>query len=736
MSIKRWILSAVLVAAGGLASAESVYRNADDIKGCLCGTVTGTVLDAIARGIQPDLKFRWFNEYAGLTEALLTDKIDIVIIDTSIARRWAASRPNDFEIAFCTGTNPYGYFFAKGSEWCEQINGELRKMIASGEVKRIIDKWCNSTNMDEVAAERVGDIPAKAGVIRFATTCEEEPGAFIRNGKPVGFDIDILTLVAARLGKRLEVTKTSHLSCIPSVQMRKAEVGGGCVTITKEREIIVDFSDCYYDDGFAVLVHRKKESGISSAKNLEGCHVAHLSSDFQRGKLEKVQPNLIFDVYTEYAFAFESLRKHKIDAISLGKTYADIWLAKYPGEFKISFDYAEDSCAYLFAKGSPWKAAFDAELSKLVAEGECERIIRKWCEAAKTGETPQLPEFPKRAADAKVVQVAAAALSEPWCFISRGEAIGVDIEILETIAARLGVRLKTNGYSWGGMLDAINGGKADIACGGIYTGGNTFPTVDVGIPYKQEKMCVLVRDEGVKVERTAFSIGSFLSALKASFVRTFITESRWKMMASGLGVTMLITLLATIFGTVLAFGVWMARTSRHNVVVSAAKAYIAILQGTPVLVLLMVLFYLVFGYVDINGIWVAIIGFSLNASAYLGETLRSGIDSVPRGQTEAALALGYSRRRAFFRFVLPQAARTILPVYRGEIVSILKATSIVGYIAINDLTKASDIVRSRTYESFFPILTTAFVYFAVAALLAWTLDRLGRRLDPANGRSK
>ena len=208
------------------------------------------------------------------------------------------------------------------------------------------------------------------------------------------------------------------------------------------------------------------------------------------------------------------------------------------------------------------------------------------------------------------------------------------------------------------------------------------------------------------------------------------------MLANGFGITLLITFLAALLGTALAFPVWLARTSRIGLVSSVAKGYIAVLQGTPVLVLLMILFYIVFGKVDIDGIWVAVIGFGLNLSAYAGEMLRSGIDSVSRGQTEAALALGYTSWRAFFRFVLPQAVRSILPVYRGELIGLLKSTSIVGYIAIGDLTKASDLVRSRTYESFFPIITTAFIYFVASWLLACALERLGRRLDPAFGRER
>ena len=245
-------------------------------------------------------------------------------------------------------------------------------------------------------------------------------------------------------------------------------------------------------------------------------------------------------------------------------------------------------------------------------------------------------------------------------------------------------------------------------------------------------MCLLVRNEAY--DGGASGLVAFAKSLKASFVRTFVAEDRWKMLANGFGVTLFITFLSVIFATLLAFPVWRARSASNAFVSACAKGYIAFMQGTPLLVFLMVLFYVVFGRVDIAGVWVAIIGFSLNASAYLGEVLRSGVDSVSRGQVEAALALGYTPRRAFFRFVLPQAVRTVMPVYRGQVVILLKNTSIVGYIAIGDLTRASDLVRSRTYESFFPIITTALIYFVAAWLLALVVKRLGHRLDPAFGR--
>ena len=131
----------------------------------------------------------------------------------------------------------------------------------------------------------------------------------------------------------------------------------------------------------------------------------------------------------------------------------------------------------------------------------------------------------------------------------------------------------------------------------------------------------------------------------------------------------------------------------------------------------MILYYVVFGRSGMDAIWVAVIGFALNFAAYGSEIMRSGINSVDAGQREAALALGYSERQAFYDFIFPQAAVRFLPVLRGEIVSLLKSTSVVGYIAIQDLTKMSDIIRSRTYEAFFPLIATALIYFALSWLI-------------------
>lgn len=202
------------------------------------------------------------------------------------------------------------------------------------------------------------------------------------------------------------------------------------------------------------------------------------------------------------------------------------------------------------------------------------------------------------------------------------------------------------------------------------------------------------------------------------------------MILEGLEVTILITIIAAIMGTILAFPVCFIRRSKSLFWQAIGKIYVSLMQGMPILVILMLLYYVVFAKIDINAVLIAVLGFGLNFAAYVGEMLRTGIASIPKGQTEAAYALGFSPSKTFLKIILPQAMRHILPIYRGEFINMLKMTSIVGYIAIQDLTKMSDIIRSRTYEAFFPLISTAIIYFVIAWLLTLGLELIERKLDP------
>lgn len=236
---------------------------------------------------------------------------------------------------------------------------------------------------------------------------------------------------------------------------------------------------------------------------------------------------------------------------------------------------------------------------------------------------------------------------------------------------------------------------------------------------------------GVSLENS-----SFMRRMKRSFEKTFLVENRWKLFVSGLLCTIYITIVATALGTLMAVGQCYMRRSKHAWLRYPAKIYIAIMQGTPILVILLVLYYVVFTKISLSGELVAAIALALNFAAYAGEQMRTGVDGIDKGLIEAARALGFGRFNVFCKVIFPIACRRIMPVYKGEFISLLKSTSIVGYVAIQDLTKASDIVRGRTYEAFFPLVATAIIYLITAHLLASGFAYLEYRLDPVTRRKR
>ena len=218
-----------------------------------------------------------------------------------------------------------------------------------------------------------------------------------------------------------------------------------------------------------------------------------------------------------------------------------------------------------------------------------------------------------------------------------------------------------------------------------------------------------------------------MNSIVESFTNNLIAEERYQMILDGLQVTLLITVCSVVLGTLLGGLVCWMRMNHRTWLRRTAAGYIDLMRGTPVLVLLMLMYYVVMAPLNATGIVVAIVTFAMNTSAYISEMLRTAIQGIDRGQTEAGLALGYTPRQTFLRIVMPQVVRAVMPVYQGEVVSLLKGTSIVGYIAVADMTRASDLIRSRTFDAFFPLIVTAIIYFLMAWLIGLLLTSLVQR---------
>ena len=217
------------------------------------------------------------------------------------------------------------------------------------------------------------------------------------------------------------------------------------------------------------------------------------------------------------------------------------------------------------------------------------------------------------------------------------------------------------------------------------------------------------------------------------FYRNFILDHRWRYLTNGLLLTLQITFFAVLLGVVLGFSVALVReahrsTGKFRLLSAIGGVYLTVIRGTPVVVQLILIYFGVFASVRIPPILVATVAFGINSGAYQAEIFRSGIEAVPRGQFEAGRSLGFSYWQTMRRIVMPQAMKNVIPTLANEFIVLLKETSVAGYVALNDLTKGGDIIRSRTYSPYLPMLAVALIYLCLVMIFSAGVKYLERRL--------
>ena len=221
--------------------------------------------------------------------------------------------------------------------------------------------------------------------------------------------------------------------------------------------------------------------------------------------------------------------------------------------------------------------------------------------------------------------------------------------------------------------------------------------------------------------------------LKAQFVLNFITDDRWMSLLKGLFVTLKITFFAVILGFVLGFSVAIVRnvyenTKKLKILNFICNIYLTVIRGTPVVVQLLIIYFVIFSSISIDKSIAAILAFGINSGAYQAEIFRSGINSIPRGQMEAGRSLGFSYAQTMVNIVMPQAIKNVLPTLGNEFIVLMKETSVAGYIALEDLTKAGEVIRSRTYSAMMPFLAVALLYLIMVMFFTYLLKLFERRL--------
>lgn len=229
------------------------------------------------------------------------------------------------------------------------------------------------------------------------------------------------------------------------------------------------------------------------------------------------------------------------------------------------------------------------------------------------------------------------------------------------------------------------------------------------------------------------AIALWWDSFSHDFYRNFIQKDRWKYLTSGLGKTLEITLFAVIIGIVLGFIVAIicstyAKTGKLKIGNFICRIYLTVIRGTPMVVQLMIMYFIILLPMGVDKTVTAVIAFGINSGAYVAEIVRGGIMSVDEGQMEAGRSLGFGFVATMWHIILPQAFKAVLPALANEFIVLMKETSVCAFIGLNDLTRGGDIIRGVTYSDFMPLIAVALIYLVMVMILSYFVKLLERRL--------
>ena len=606
----------------------------------------------------------------------------------------------------------------------KKINEFLAEKKADGTMDDIYRRWVLEAdeNMPEIP---VPENPTCQLVV--GTTGLTAPFSFYKDRELTGMDIELIYRLADYLNAELVINTYDFFGIITAMETGDCDCVFSNLNATPEREESMDFSDPVYTTYTRVLVYDENAAEHTTYTSVAQLNNPNVKLGIVTGTTFEetyatATPQAEVKYYNTFSDMFYALSIGQIDGY-----VEDAPLARYRSSQMEGLVCLEEELppyydfAFAFGKtemGRKITEDFNDFIAGLKEDGTIDEMFDLW---EGSDEEAKVVDFPTEGPNG-VIKIATSSETPPIVYIKDGEIAGLEMDILARFCREYGFGAEINDINFQGILQGVSSGRYDIAAGYIAITEERAESVSFSEPYANSSNLMVVAK--------AVKKGNFLDNLSASFEKTFIREDRWKLIAEGIETTVIISVASALFGTILGFGICMLRRMKNPLVHGITTVYIRILQGTPLVVLLMIMFYIVFAKSGVSGEWVAIIAFALNFAAYVSEIIRSGIDSIDIGQTEAALAIGYTKPQAFFRIVMPQAARQFMPVYKGEFISLVKMTSIVGYITVQDLTKMSDIIRSRTYEAFFPLIATAIIYFIISALLTMLLKAVEVKIEP------
>jgi len=714
----------------------------EELKGKNIGTIRNTVSVDYVEDNLPTSKLFEMNTVDELVKALDNGEIDAYVADQPIARQ-ALSAYTDHHVLGVAEKADYGFVFKKNYQNSDilraQMNAFLQTIKANGTLDEIDSIWFGDD--EEKQFIDYSDLTGKNGIIKVAMCSSvSDPFFYYKDGIVCGYEADIVHRFCKEYGYKVEYCDTDidFNEIFNLIETGVCDMGASCITITEARQQIYNFSDPDYNGGTVFVVKIKNEFDVSETSSsevlaeLDGKKIGYLDGTVYADIIKNSSiksPVLI--PYSNIADTNIALESGDIDAFIIDQPVARMQAKSYQNH-KVHSVLGRERYAFAFQKDNQdypqLREQMNYFLKDIKADGILDKLDEIWFGDNVSIQTIDWSQLTGENGTLRLAVVLEA--SAPFCYVKDDQYLGYEIDIAVRFCQKYGYGLEIINYQLiQDALDAIAKGDCEFGCSVFSVTEERKQFVDFSDPHYYGGYLIIVKESEEKAESR---LATFINSTINSFRKTFIREDRWKMFASGLGITVFITLLSAILGSALGFGMFLLYRKKYKLVQSLMDKISAFLQMTPIVVIVMICYYLVFGKAGLSGIKVSIIAFSMMFACIVLDLFKSSVKAVDEGQMLAVRALGYRDTKGFLRMILPQAIPHFMSGYKGALVSLIKSTSIVSYVAVQDLTMVTDIIRSRTYEAFFPLVVTAAIYFTIALLLTKIVGCIELGLKPEN----
>lgn len=468
-----------------------------------------------------------------------------------------------------------------------------------------------------------------------------------------------------------------------------------------------------------------KSKTIKTVDDLKGAKIGvqlGTTGDIYSSDYEGDKEGTTVERYNKMADAVQALKQNKIDCVIIDEQPA-LTVAKDNSDLKIlEEEFVSEEYAICIAKGNDELTdKINSALEELKADGTIKSIISNYIGEEKGKHPYKTPEGTKYSG--KTLVAATNATFTPYEYYENEKVTGIDIDIITAIGDRLGMKVEIADMEFDAIINSVSSGKADVGIAGLTVTKDRLKSINFSNSYAKSKQVIIVKagKEGNKI------------GIVEKFKKNFIKDNRWKYITKGLKNTLIIAIFSAILGIILGFLVAFVRvthdrTGKIKLLNRVCKLYLTVVRGTPMMIQLLIMYYVIFKSVNVDKVLVAVLAFAVNSGAYVAEILRSGIMSVDNGQFEAGRSLGLTYKVTMMSIILPQAVKNVLPALCNEFITLLKETSICGYIGLNDLTRGGDIIRSNTFDAFMPLILVAIIYLFFVQLLTMGVAAMERSL--------